>query len=586
MLRPLRNLPSILALLLATAIATETTRGAAQATNPAAVEVAAADKSAHAKDWTTALAHYQAAIQAAPSAHAELGAADALYQLGRLGDAYDAYTEAQRLYGPKLGAADKTLVTARLKELAAKTGALSIHVEESGADVQLDGKSLGTAPMAALLRLPVGPHPVRVTKAGFLPFSVDADVGPDGKAVVDAPPLVRQPSQGHLVVHAPGSESLRVIIDGVDLGATPWEGDVAPGPHEIAGRSSSSAASAQMVNVNVGDRIAVDLVTAATAAHLQMRTSDGKGQIYLDGVAKGDGAFVGDVGPGPHTIVITRDGYERFEKALTLGERETWAETVSLKPATAPGASTQVAERALEGLYGGFGLTGLFGVGGQGTDLETRCDALGASSCETPQPIGGGAFGYLGWTWDPVGFEFMLAGSGDTVQETAHFGTGPAAASPLAQPPRDEKFTFARFGGMAAVRVRASLQGRVVRGTIAGGVGLSYKKLVMERRTTTTDNTNRQDNYVPDGDVAYVSPAITLEAALHVRITPTIALAVGLETWAENASIAGTNSVGPQTGRLLAAANQTPAPIATPAYSLATGPQVFLGPFLGMQFGP
>ena len=43
-------------------------------------------------------------------------------------------------------------------------------------------------------------------------------------------------------------------------------------------------------------------------------------------------------------------------------ERETWAETVTLKPATVPGASAQLAERAFEGIYGGFGLTGLFAV--------------------------------------------------------------------------------------------------------------------------------------------------------------------------------------------------------------------------------
>lgn len=576
-------------MLLATAVATETAPAAGQATPPApgaaAVEVVAADKAAHAKDWAGALAHYQAALQETPSAHTQLGEADALYQLARLGEAFDAYSEAQRLYGPKLSPADKTLVTARLKELAAKTGALSVHVVDAGADVQIDGKSFGLSPVAVLLRVPVGSHAVRVVKAGFLPFSLDSDVTPDGKAVVDVPPLVRQPSQGHLVVHAPGAESLRVIIDGVDLGATPWEGDVSAGPHEIAGRSSTSAASAQMVNVNVGDRIAVDLVTAATAAHLQMRTSDGKGQVYLDGVAKGDGAFIGDVSPGPHTIVITRDGYERYEKTLTLAERETWAETVTLKAANVAGPSAQLAERAIEGIYGGFGVTGAFGVGGQGTDLETRCDNLGASSCDTPGPIGGGAFGYVGWTWDPVGFEFVLAGSGDTTQQTAHFGTGAAAASPLSQPPRDEKFTFARFGGMGAIRVRATLQGHLLRGTIAAGVGFSYKKLVMERRTTATDGTNRQDGYVPDDGVAYVSPAISIEAALHVRVTPTIALAVGLEMWGDNASIWGSNSV-PAASRTLAADNQVPVVLPTPGYHLAIGPQVFLGPFLGMQFGP
>jgi hypothetical protein len=405
-------------------------------------------------------------------------------------------------------------------------------------------------------------------------------------ATAETPP-VRPPMVGHLIVHAPGTDALRVIIDGVDLGATPWEGDVAPGSHEISGRSSTSAAAAQMVNVSVGDRIVVDLVTAVIAAHLQVRTNDGKGQVYVDGVAKGEGSFIGDVIAGPHAIVVTRDGYERFEKTLTLAERETWAETVTLKPVDASGPSVQLAERSFEGLYGGFGLTGLFGVGGEGTSLETHCDALGASSCETPQALGGGVFGYAGWTWDPVGFEVMLGASGDAATQTAHFGgPGANAMSPLAQPPRDEKFTFVRFGGLAAVRVRASLQGRFVRGTVAGGVGFSYKKMLMDRDATTTDGTDRHDQYVPSGGVAYVSPAITLEGALHVRASPTIAFAVGLEMWAENASVAGSNSVPATTGRFLHATGQTPAAIATPGYELASGPQVFLGPFVGMQFGP
>ena len=103
----------------------------APAATPAA-ESAAGDKAAKAKDWAGALEHFQAVQQAAPTAHAQLGVADALYQLARVGEAFDAYTEAQRTYAAKLSGADKALVAARLKELAGKTGALSIHAEEPG----------------------------------------------------------------------------------------------------------------------------------------------------------------------------------------------------------------------------------------------------------------------------------------------------------------------------------------------------------------------------------------------------------------------------------------------------------------------
>ena len=36
-----------------------------------------------------------------------MGAADALYHLGRAGEAYEAYNDVQRTYGPKLGGAEK-----------------------------------------------------------------------------------------------------------------------------------------------------------------------------------------------------------------------------------------------------------------------------------------------------------------------------------------------------------------------------------------------------------------------------------------------------------------------------------------------
>jgi hypothetical protein len=554
-----------------------------------AAESAAGDKAAKSKDWAGALAHYQAVQQGAPTAHAQLGLADALYQLGRLGEAYDAYADAQKTYAAKLGGADKALVANRLKELAAKTGALSVHVEEPGSDVLVDGKSIGASPIAALLRVAVGTHEVRVTRAGFVPFVGAADVQADGKATVDATPLVAQASTGHVVVHAAGTEPLRVIVDGVDLGATPWEGDLPSGAHQIAGHSSSANASPQNVNVTTGATVNVDLVSAATAAHLQLVTNDGKGTVYVDGVAKGDGGFQGDVAPGPHVVVVQRDGYERYEKTLTLGERETWAETVTLKQATAA-ASTATATRAFEGLYGGFGLMPLFGVGGEGTDLDTSCNALGALSCDTGQGVGGGLFGYVGWTFDPVGFEVMLAGSADTLSETAHFSTtaGNNATSPLANPPRDEKFTFARAGGLAALRVRATLDGRIVRGTIAGGVGISYRKLFMKRDSETTDGTGRIDVYSPTTDqgVSYVSPAITIEAAAQIRVTPTVAFSVGLEMYADHAPSSSTEVSAPATTRFLGAANQTPVAVATPAYHLATGAQVFLGPFIGMAFGP
>jgi hypothetical protein len=575
--------PRSFALFLALSVASAPLSVLAQ---PAQSDIAEGDKATRAKDFDGALAHYQAALKAAPSGRAQMGVADALYQLGRAGEAYEAYDETLNTYGPKLGPVEKALVAKRLKELAPKTGWLSLRVSEAGAQVDVDGKSLGLSPVPALVRVTTGPHDVHVTKAGFAPFAGHADVTADGKIVIEAT-LAAQSTQAHVVVHASGNEPLRVLVDGVDVGVTPWEGDLPAGTHQVAGRSSSSQAEAQTVELTAGSRTAIDLVSAATAAHIQIRTNDGKGAIFLDGVAKGEGAFSGDVAPGPHSVVVSRDGYERFEKTMTLGERQTWAETVSLVTVGAAGsASADSALRAYEGIYGGFGLFGAFGVGGMGTDLQTNCNTLGAVSCNTPSPVGGGAFGYVGWTWDPVGFELMLGGVGDTVKQTATFDAqGPSGNLPAAAPARTESFSFGRIGGLAAVRARASFQTRLLRGTVAGGVGLSYKEMFLERNATATDGSGANTKYVPNA-VGYFSPAITGEAALEIRLTPTIAVSVGGLLWADNASIAGSNSSPalPPSKAQTQVLNGNPIP--TPAYHFATGPQVFIGPFIGMAFGP
>jgi hypothetical protein len=558
----------------------------ASAASPAA-EVAAGDKATKAKDWAGALTHYQTALQGTLDAklqlHAQLASAEALFQLARFAEAYEAFDDLQRSSGAKLGGGDKTLVANRLKDLAGKTGSLSLHVEEPGADVLLDGKPLGTSPLALLSRVAVGGHEIQVTKAGFVPFASHVDVAPDVKATVDVT-LVRAATTGHVVVQGPPGEPVRVIVDGVDRGATPWEGDLPAGAHEVSGRSSSATVAPQGIMVTAGDREQITLVTTATAAHVQIRTSDGKGLVFLDGVVKGEGAFEGDTAPGPHSVVVTREGYDRYEKPFTLGPRETMAETVTLHPtasATAAAAAAN-AERAFQGVYGGFGFTALFGVSGLGTDLETSCQNLGAASCDTPKPFGGGLYGYVGYTWDPVGFELFLAGEGDSTTQTAHFdGTATQFSSLTGQ----EQFQYVRGGGLAALRARATASfGSLLRGTIAGGVGLSIKEMQMVRHATASATTG-QDAYVPSL-VQYVSPAITVEASLALRASSTIAVSLGLVMWADNASIAGKNYVPPSSGRKLYSTAGPAEPIDTPEYHLATGPQVFLGPQLGMEFGP
>jgi hypothetical protein len=222
-------------------------------------------------------------------------------------------------------------------------------------------------------------------------------------------------------------------------------------------------------------------------------------------------------------------------------------------------------------------------VGGLGSELETGCGALGAASCDTPSPLGAGFFAFVGYTWDPVGFELMVGGLADVTNQKAHFdGNLSNGQNPLvAAPARDEKFTIFRAGPIGAIRARATFQNRIVRGSFAAGLGLAYKVMFMQRKATSSDGA-LSDTFNPDS-VSYVAPGISLDASIQLRVGASTALVLGAMLWAESAGSSA--ATAPDANRNIGG-NGTLVPISTPQYHLATGSQIFLGPYLGMMFGP
>jgi hypothetical protein len=556
---------------------------AASSAADAKSSLAAAEKSAKAKDWTGALAGYTAANSAQPSAQAEEGIANAHYELKHAGEAYDAYDQFLKQYGNAIGTTRKKQAEARLKELAAQTGYVSIRVNELGAQVTLDGTSLGTTPVAALIRVAAGPHKVGVTKEGFAPVEKAPNVTPNGKEIVEVT-LQREAKTGHLVVKEKSGAQVRVILDGTDVGAVPFETDLEPGTHEVILRSSNMAAPARKVEITKGKTTEVEMVAVSATAHLEVATSDRQGIIFLDGKPVAEGAYAADVAVGPHVIAVTREGFERFEKTVTLADKQSLVETVTLKHPSAGVVSTTSDARTFDGIYGGFGFFGVIEPGGNGNEIENRCTQLGAASCTTPAPLGMGGMGWFGYAWHPLGIELFLAAMYDQTTPKATFdGTIKPGQNPLtASAARVEQFYFGRYGGVAALRARVSFQTPRVRGSLAAGFGLSIRQMPFERKAKTTDGL--ENTYIDSSGQSYVSPALSLDGSVSLRVSPAIALSLGLMSLIETA---GQDVVEPASkNQYLGKDNTPPIAIPTPAYHLATSTQVFIGPYVGMQFGP
>ena len=217
-----------------------------------------------------------------------------------------------------------------------------------------------------------------------------------------------------------------------------------------------------------------------------------------------------------------------------------------------------------------------------GTELETDCSTLGARRrAARPTPSAEALFGYIGCTWNPVGFEFMLGGMVDSAKQTATFAATPTATtatlSPAADPPRaHETFSFLRVGGVAALRARVAFQRTSCAARCRGPRGLLSPHADGARRAAATSTGKALDKYVPD-PVSYVSPAISPTERCSFASRRPSAIAVGVTFLADNASIAGNSAVAPSPGH-------NPL-IPTPAKHRERAAS-YIGPFLGMQFGP
>ncbi|WP_437946933.1 PEGA domain-containing protein [Sorangium sp. So ce296] len=142
-------------------------------------------------------------------------------------------------YGDALPAAVKTAAQKEVIALRDRVGTIALVKAEPGAAVVIDGRARGEHPSAAPLRVVAGTHVVRIYKEGFEPFETAASVagGQTTSVVARLAPLV---ASGRLRVAERSGRALAVMVDGFEVGKTPWEGPIAVGEHTVVLRGEDS----------------------------------------------------------------------------------------------------------------------------------------------------------------------------------------------------------------------------------------------------------------------------------------------------------------------------------------------------------
>ena len=273
--------------------------------------------------WAAALAEFLVSIEQFPTRSALFNASLCYQKLQRFDDALDSYEKLLRDY-PNLPADDKATAQKAVAELRGRVGTVDVTDAEPGASIVISGQSRGEFPPVAPLRVGAGSHVVRVFKEGFEPYETRVEVAGGQTARVVAK-LKQLTDSGRLKVTERGGLTVDVLVDGVVMGQTPWEGSVGVGPHAVLlrgkGKLGTQPASAVVKSKQLTN---LSLTAEDLEASLRVDPTPVSATVAIDAITVGNGVWLGRLKTGTHKVEITADGFLPLSKTvnLTKGARE------------------------------------------------------------------------------------------------------------------------------------------------------------------------------------------------------------------------------------------------------------------------
>jgi hypothetical protein len=258
--------------------------------------------------------------------------AEALQEVDALLARFRALTDAQRAN-----------VDALRTSLLGSVGELELRVAQPGSSIVIDSVQRGTSPLAEPLRLDVGVHMLRVSKDGFQTIEQQVTISPRKRRVVELP-QTQLVGVGMLAVREQGGESLDVLIDGANVGRTPWKGSVSVGVHSLQLRGEGRGTAPIAVDVRLQRTAALNLRAVLLEAEALVEPEPPGSSVYVNGVFAGNGRWVGALPAGRHRFEVMAPGYLPFRSELSLAAGKRAHVHALLRP-------DRVIERKPLGLY-------------------------------------------------------------------------------------------------------------------------------------------------------------------------------------------------------------------------------------------
>ncbi len=191
----------------------------------------------------------------------------------------------------------------------------------SGVRVSVDGAERGTTPMAPL-EITTGEHEVALRAEGYASFTTRVTVGGGGQT--QSLQATLKPDRGPVSVSSdPAGASVRV--DGTAVGTTPLTVDLTSGARLVEVVLPGFRTGSRRIQVQAEHALIVPPFRLdPLPGRLQLTSEPGEATVAVDGQFRGETPLELDLAAGsPHTVRVSRAGYDPAEARVTLERGET-----------------------------------------------------------------------------------------------------------------------------------------------------------------------------------------------------------------------------------------------------------------------
>ncbi len=336
--------------------------------------------------WEAALAEFLASRQLYATRSNTQNAAVALAKLSRFDEALDMFEALMREF-PDLP--DRAQVELEVKKLRGLVGSVEIRMATPGATVLIDGRNRGTTPLDGAVRVPSGSHVIRVILAGMSPYEVRVEVA-GGEQKVVKPVLTTLTRAGRLKVTEQKGAQADVLIGGVPVGKTPWEGALEPGSHAVTLKGPGNLGTQPVrAPVQLDKTTVLNLKLESLDCELRVDPQPLSATVAIDGVEVGRGTWEGPLRCTSHRIEVASEGFLATSRKVTLEPGRVSTESVELErdPASELWRAANPPRVFLEASFGALAALAF------GGDVWDDC----SGACEKALPFGVSATAYGGY---------------------------------------------------------------------------------------------------------------------------------------------------------------------------------------------